>query len=188
MPEEIWRDIKGYEGKYQVSNFGRVKSLCRTVRYKNRYGKISIAKVNGKTKNMTMNSNGWREGKGYLSVMLYKNNKGRRHNVHRLVAEAFIPNLHNLSQVNHIDGDKTNNRVDNLEWCTQSENMQHAAHEIKVLKSMYKPIPVKCLETGEKFRSTSEAARAMKLDRRALSQAVADNKPFCGYHWARTTK
>ena len=67
--EEIWKDIVGYEGLYQVSNFGRVKSLKRTVKYKNRYGKTSIAEVNSKKMNTTMSGNRWREGKGYLSVV-----------------------------------------------------------------------------------------------------------------------
>lgn len=104
---EIWRKIEGFE-KYEVSNLGRVRSL--------NYRKTKETKIlkPGKDK------------KGYLKVNLYKSSKHSSKRVHRLVATAFIPNLDNKTQVNHIDGNKQNNTVSNLEWCTNSENMQHA--------------------------------------------------------------
>ncbi len=102
--EEIWKDIKGYEGLYQVSNYGKVKSLKRN---------------NEKILKVFSDNN-------YLNVDLFKNKKKRRYKVHRLVAIAFIPNIDKKTEVNHIDGDKENNFVGNLEWCTSSENMQHA--------------------------------------------------------------
>lgn len=111
--EEIWKDIEGYEGIYQVSNFGRVKSLGRVIDTKN--GRTTV-------KGVIMSPC----GKPYLFVYLNKNHKSKYHAVHRLVAQAFIPNLENKPQVNHIDGNKTNNAVSNLEWVTQSENMLHA--------------------------------------------------------------
>lgn len=108
LREEIWKDIKGYEGKYQISNTGYVKSLDF-----NHTGKEKILKnkVNYK---------------GYCFVTLYKENKQYYPAIHRLVAEAFIPNSDCLPQVNHIDGNKCNNHVENLEWCTNLENMHHA--------------------------------------------------------------
>ena len=111
--EEIWKDIEGYEGIYQVSNFGRAKSLGRVIDTKN--GRTTV-------KGVIMSPC----GKPYLFVYLNKNHKSKYHAVHRLVAQAFIPNLENKPQVNHIDGNKTNNAVSNLEWVTQSENMLHA--------------------------------------------------------------
>lgn len=109
---EIWKDIEGYEGLYQVSNMGRVKSLKR----KDRYGRIIKEKIrnlqNGKD--------------GYLIISLWNNGKGRMYSVHRLVAETFIPNPDSKPVVNHIDGNKQNNNADNLEWCTNSENDLHA--------------------------------------------------------------
>ena len=109
---EIWKDIKGYEGQYQVSNLGYIKSsymwtgdkyikrekILRNVLYKN----------------------------GYLYVSLSKDGKVKRFKVNRLVAEAFIENPYNLPITNHKDGDKTNNCVSNLEWCTYGENLSHA--------------------------------------------------------------
>ena len=106
--EEVWKDIGGYEGLYQVSNLGRIKSLDRrTMKWK-----IKALGFNGKNK--------------YLQVSLYKNNIEKRYLVHRLVAQAFIPNLYNKETINHKDGNKQNNNVNNLEWATRSENSQHA--------------------------------------------------------------
>lgn len=110
--EEIWKDIQGYEGLYQVSNLGRVKSLARLDTRGQRVSE-KILKL-GKHR------------AGYFRVNLYKNGKMKQYLVHRLVALAFIPNPENKEQVNHIDGNKQNNVIENLEWCTHSENIQHA--------------------------------------------------------------
>ena len=112
MPEkEIWKDIEGYEGKYQVSNLGRVRSLLNI-----RGNKREIPKI----------LKGYLDRYGYLLVRLYKNSKPKPLLVHRLVAKDFIPNPKNKSQVNHINGIKTDNRVRNLEWDTAKENTRHA--------------------------------------------------------------
>lgn len=111
---EIWRDIKDYEGLYQVSNFGSVKSLNYNHTGKEKI--LSTGKVSG----------------GYLSVQLYKNGKGKMYSVHRLVAQAFIPNPLNLPQVNHKDENPSNNHVDNLEWCDQKYNNNYGTRLQKV--------------------------------------------------------
>lgn len=112
---ENWKDIPGYEGYYQVSDLGNVRSLNRQVLRCSK--KINIA---GRPLNLTFDKD------GYLYCRLCKDSKPRAYKVHRLVAQAFIPNAQNKPQVNHLDGDKTNNHVENLEWCTISENQIHA--------------------------------------------------------------
>lgn len=114
MKKEIWKDILGYEGLYQVSNFGRVKSL--------KFGKERILKLT-------------KDKDGYLIVNLYKNNKSKTFKVHRLVAEAFIPNPDNLPQVNHKDEDKSNNIVSNLEWCDVKYNQNYGTRNKRIGKS-----------------------------------------------------
>ena len=118
MIEEIFKDVKGYEGLYQVSNFGNIMSL----NYRN----------TGKAKLM----NPHERKDGYLQVQLYKNGKRKMFKVHRLVAEAFIPNTDNLPFVNHKDEDKTNNRVENLEWCTKEYNNNYGTRNKRVSKKM----------------------------------------------------
>ena len=119
--EEIWKPIEGYEGLYEVSNFGRVKRLAGEVSRTNRWGSTSIVKTKDRIRKLKANS-----ANGYVYVTLSKNGKIEIKRVHRLVAVAFIPNTENKPHVNHIDGDKTNNHVENLEWVTAKENMIHS--------------------------------------------------------------
>jgi hypothetical protein len=114
--QEIWKDIEGYEKYYQVSNLGGVKSLTRKMIRSN--GIIQTFKERI-LKPCT-------DTKGYLSVVLSKNNKANSFRIHRLVAKHFVPNIERKPQVNHIDGDKLNNNFNNLEWCTNKENQKHA--------------------------------------------------------------
>lgn len=114
--KEIWNNIAGYEGYYQVSNLGRVKSVGRTIN-RNQKGNLTI-------KEKIISSHILKNG--YEKVDLYKNGKRKCEYVHRLVAESFIPNPNGKIDVNHINGNKTDNSVCNLEWTTRSENMKHA--------------------------------------------------------------
>ena len=119
LPDEEWRDVVGYEGLYQVSNLGRVKSLSRRIVYKDGREYNYPSKV---LKNQKIST-------GYIGVMLYGVDGNKQYFVHRLVAETFIPNPNNLSDVNHKDGCKTNNILSNLEWCSHSDNQKHAYKE-----------------------------------------------------------
>lgn len=163
---EIWKDIKDYEELYQVSNFGRVKSL-----YTNRILKGS------------KNNRG-----GYLKVSLCKNNIKSTKTIHRLVAQAFIPNPENKPQVNHIDEDKTNNMVSNLEWMTSKENNNHGTRNERASKAISKsksiPIIAINLKTGEsqEFYGTNECARQLGLHDSNITHVLKDRyKQTGGY-------
>ncbi len=164
--QEIWKDIEGYE-KYQISNLGNV--------YSKKTHKLLTPKA---------------DKKGYLRVAFYENKKNNTFKVHRLVAQAFIPNPLNLPQVNHKDENKSNNTVDNLEWCDNHYNHEYGTREERVSKTMTNhvsdSVPVMCVETGIIYPSISEAAR----------QTKAHNIFYCctgkrnmsgGFHWKYAT-
>lgn len=135
--DEIWKPVPDYPA-YEVSNFGRVKSF--------KQGKQRILKPILKY--------------GYFYVMLYKVNKSKQISVHRLVAQLFIPNLDNKPEINHIDGNKQNNHVSNLEWCTSSENERHA-------------VVIGLIKRGEehhKAKLTNQQARYIRDNPDGLSQ------------------
>ena len=147
--KEIWKDIKGYEGKYQISNKGNIRSL----NYR-RTGKTKILQP-GKDKD------------GYLLIGLRKDGKKKTYKIHRLVAEAFLENPNKKPQINHIDGNKQNNYISNLEWCTNKENMAHAYTNGLALGKHGKQTiyiaaeankkPVRCITTDTTYKSATEA-------------------------------
>lgn len=166
---EIWRKIEGFE-KYEVSNLGRVRSL--------NYRKTKETKILKLCK----------DKKGYLKVNLYKSSKHSSKRVHRLVATAFIPNLDNKTQVNHIDGNKQNNTVSNLEWCTCSENNQHAyntgLHKIPNNKGENNPNSKKviCINTNEVFNYIREAERKYNVAHQDISACCRGKSKSAGKH------
>ena len=117
MQNEVWRDVPGFEGHYQVSNYGNVKSLERNVKHP----KIGKMHIKGRILKQSNAS------KGYKQVCLNLSGKTKIFRVHRLVAMAFIENPEGLETVNHIDGNKGNNHVSNLEWCSVADNLRHAS-------------------------------------------------------------
>ena len=107
MKYEKWKDIKDHEGDYQISSYGRIRSLDRIINYSNGHNRIRKGQILCPIDH----------GRGYLYVVLGKLKRNKsRYSIHRLVADAFIHNSHNKSQVNHKDGNKQNNNVNNLEW------------------------------------------------------------------------
>lgn len=115
---EEWKDIKGYEGLYMISNLGRIKSI--NYHNENREELMKLITVNG----------------GYLKIGLYKNGKHKRYFVHRLVAEAFIPNTDNKPHIDHINTLRSDNRVENLRWCTRQENINNPLTLVKFQQKM----------------------------------------------------
>lgn len=119
---EVWKDIPDYEGFYQISNMGRVKSLLRVIE------KSNGRKMTFKSKILSLNKHYKNE---YLSVMIRIFEKHQRKSIHRLVGELFVNNDEEKFEINHIDSDKSNNRFDNLEWVSRSENQTHMAKNKK---------------------------------------------------------
>lgn len=147
---EIWKDIVGYEGLYQVSNLGRVKSSFR-------YKKILKQ---------------FEDNKDYLRVTLYKNNKSKSIKVHKLVAEAFIPNPNNYNCVNHKDENKTNNNVENLEFCSFYYNLMYGTRVQRIAEKNNKPILQFDLEGNfiKEFESITQASKELNNSLNNISQ------------------
>ena len=177
--EEIWKDIKGYEGLYQISNYGRIYSLKK--------GIIKRSSLN----------------RGYVCIRLYKNGKGKPYSVHRLVAKHFIPNPNNYPCVNHKDENPSNNCVSNLEWCTYSYNntygsrLERCAKSMKdfkhteeskkrisnTLKTNHFKKRVQCVTTGEVFNSVKEAGEYYSIKSYMhISKCLSGELKTCGKH------
>ena len=160
---KTWKPIQNYEGLYEVSSDGEIRSLH------NRYGVNRVLK-------QSIGS------KGYKVVSLCKNHTQKTFNVHRLVALAFIPNPDSLPCVNHKDEDKTNNCAENLEWCSYYSNNVYGN---RLTKSAAKTsIPVKCLETGVVYASSRSAQRETKIQQSHISSCCNKNRKTAGgLHW-----
>lgn len=165
---EEWRDIKGYEGLYMVSNLGNVKSLNYL-----RNGKEGILKPK-------------EDRYGYMQVVIRKDGKNKNYTVHRLVAQAFLPNPDNLPQVNHKDEDKTNNNVDNLEWCSPKYNLNYGTRNKRASEKKIKPVIGINEVSGLilEFPSTVEAERQTGIANQNISACCRGRqKSAGGYYW-----
>lgn len=171
--QEIWKDIVGYESFYQVSNYGRVKALKYWSGVHHRYydrEKIMILRENER---------------GYLKVQLRKNGKSKTYYVHRLVAEAFIPNPNNLPEVNHKNEfEKGNNKVDNLEWCSTIYNANYGTRVERIIQKISKPVI--CVETGTEYKNGKIASKETGINYKninACCRGVRHRPTAGGYHW-----
>ena len=152
---EIWKSLKNFENLYEVSNLGRIRSKDHFV---NQYDINTKQIVKRLKKGVYIKPH--RKENGYLEYGLYGEEKGKQifYLAHRLVAETFIPNPENKPEVNHINGRKADNRVNNLEWVTKSKNMRHAI-KTNLRKSVYNNKPIQNITTGKIYTSAMEAAR-----------------------------
>lgn len=188
--EEVWKDIEGFEGRYQVSNLGRVKSLC--------YHNGTNERILKQRNNLS----------GYPIVNLYKkgSNQGKLKTVHRLVAEQFIPNEKNFPMINHKDENPENNNADNLEWCDCRYNVLYSlklhperiekirekqkrkiAYERKTSPYKYKSEVIQKTKDGErikKFKNTREICKEMNFNQSPILECCKGNrKTAYGYKW-----
>ena len=145
--DEVWKDIEGYEGYYQVSNLGRVRSLDRVILRADGTSALYRSKVLVSA------------GSPYPGVFLSMGGTARGHRIHRLVAKAFLDNPNDYNEVDHIDGDKTNNRADNLQWCSHADNMRFATENGQM---HHGPVRYKSAETKE--RMVADKRRAVIRD------------------------
>ena len=159
MAKIIWKDIKGYEGLYQVSNTGKIRNT------KTKYILKPVTQSNG-----------------YMKVCLTKNRIQKNKTIHRLVAETFIPNTSNLPCINHKDENKTNNNANNLEWCTQEYNTKYSRqlHPTKIKQDK----SVICIETKIVYTSINQAEKQTGINSRSISKVCKGIRHTAGgYHW-----
>ena len=170
---EIWKDVEGYEGIYKVSNYGRIKRL-----YRNKKEKILKSYIRN----------------GYYSVRLSKENKIKNFTVHRLIGKAFINNPNNYNTIDHINGIKTDNRLENLEWVTHKENTNRAwkkglcnGNKGKFGIQSKKSIKIVQLKNGERineFYGAYEAERATGIANSSINECCRNKRKTAGgYEW-----
>ena len=180
---EVWKDVVGYEGLYKVSDRGNVFSVERRDPRGRRIGGRLLKPIQSRG--------------GYLQVQLHKNGKMKGKYIHRLVAEAFIPNPKKLPEVNHKDENPSNNELSNLEWCTRKHNNNHGTRNERSAQARSKKVRAVNVETGEviRFKSTVEAQRKgynsgnISLASRGIyknsntGKLIGDGRTYRGHKW-----
>lgn len=174
---EIWKDIKGYEGLYQISNLGNVRSLDRyetngrtTILYKGKIFSKAISHSN----------------KGYYIVSLSKKGKTTKKYIHRLIAEAFIPNPNNYPCINHKNENKLDNRIANLEWCTDSYNINYGTRNTKARISKSRPILQYDLQGNfiKEWFGIKNASENLNIDKSNIGECCRNKRKTAGgYIW-----
>lgn len=173
--KEEWRPIKGYEGFYEVSSFGRIKSLPYTVNN----GRL-LRERKYKEKILT----GYIDAHGYAYIKLAKRDgRQKTAKIHRLVAKAFIPNPDNLPQINHKDENKRNNRVDNLEWCTARYNLNYGSRSKKYMRKV-SMIDLETNKVIKVFDSMKDVEKELKIGHSKVSCVCHGKRNSAGgYGW-----
>ena len=175
---EIWKEITGYEGYFEVSTLGNFRSKDRVVGYR-KSGTRNYPGKPLKTETIL---------EGYQRIVLMKEGIKKRYMCHRIVAQEFISNPNNKPYINHIDGNPANNRVENLEWCTQEENEQHSINILgKTMKGKTNPKRIKCVETGIIYPSMNKCITDLgsKACVEGLNKAIKANRKYHGYTFIR---
>ena len=175
---EIWKEIKGYEGLYEASNLGNIKRLPSVIRYKSNGTRNYPGKM--LTQEQMLD--------GYLRIVLSKNGCHKRFMSHRLIAETFIPNPNNKPYINHKNGIKSDNRIENLEWCSQEENEQHAVNVLgKTMVGKTYPCKILCIDTGIVYKSMSKCVKEIGNNAciEGLKKAIKANRKYHGQKYVR---
>ena len=193
MKEEIWKPVPGYEGLYEASTYGRIRSIERFV-YHRRCKRFQ------KRKSVILKPS--ISSRGYYTIVFGINGTRKAYAVHRIIAETFLPNPNNLPVVNHKDENKANNAVSNLEWCTQKYNINYGsglkrralAQSISKKGKHYSPRtefkkgnvlqchqhPVLCIEKGILYRSMKEACQACSVSRSTILKSYKTGRTIKG--------
>ena len=184
--QEIWKDIPIYKGTYQASNLGNIRSLYRTITYKTNDGNVHHKFCKGKLLKQRISNT------GYFRTPINFNGFKRDISTHRLIAITFLENPNNFPQVNHIDGNRLNNKVENLEWVSMSENVIHAYktglnYGLRDELSPHKKAVIQLDKYGKfikRWCSATQAARELGCHKQGIYQVcIHKKKTCCGYIW-----